>query len=257
MRWPLILNAWAFHLGIFLLMPPKYWPQMTCYLMVAEWSVFAAAHRPKLVASLSGWRAPVKEVSAESLPRPGVQRAVVFSSGSICFLLLVTLCAQLEWFPLSHVPMYSSYNSPERIGPFARGLYGNMPGLRQVARSTADNVALPHGTNNELQKRLVLFGMHSDSSRESLHNAFPSAVIDERLWIPRLRNALFDDLRAGVTDHGPKPRSQKVLDAVRKKVLAIPEWSSFGWFELVFRGDQTGQEWIVARLDRAHHDEPR
>jgi hypothetical protein len=75
-------------------------------------------------------------------------------------------------------------------------------------------------------------------------------MIDERLWTLRLPNALFDDLRAGVTDHGTKRLSQKVLDAVREKVLAISEWSSFHGFELVFIGDDAGYEWIVARLDR-------
>jgi hypothetical protein len=257
LRWPFILSAWAFHLGIFLLMPPKYWPQMVCYLLVADWTVFTAAQRPHLMASLSGWRAPAKANSAEPLPRPGVRRAVVVSSSVICVLLAGTLCAQREWFPLSHVPMYSSYNSPERIGPFPRGLYGSMPGLRQVAHSTADNSELPHGTNNELRKRMILFGLHPDGSRESLQPGFPSDVIDERLWIPRLRNAWFDDLRDGATDHGPKPRSQKMLDALREKVLAMPAWSRFQRFELVFLGDEDGHESIVARLDRTTDDKAR
>jgi hypothetical protein len=256
LRWPLILCAWAFHVGIFLLMPPKYGPQMICYLMVAEWSIFTSASRSHLLVSLAGWRAPPKTYSAAPLPRPGVQLAVIFSSSVISGLLLMTVCAQREWFPLSHVPMYSSYNSPDRIGPFPRGLYGSMPGLRQVGRSTAENVALPHGTNNELRKRVVLFGINFDGSREDLRQGFPSAVIDERLWTPRLRNALFDDLRAGVADHAPKPRSQKVLDAVRDKLLGIPKWSSFLRFELVFLGDQVGSECIIAWLERHPRTKP-
>ncbi len=257
LRWPLILSAWGFHLAVFLLMLPKYWPQMACYLMVADWTVFTAAQRPQLMASLAGWRAPMRANAAEPLPRPGVRGAVVFSSSVICVLLLGTLWAQREWFPLSHVPMYSSYNSPARIGPFPRGLYGSVSGLRQVALGTADNAALPHGTNHELQKRMVLFGLHADGSRESLRPGFPSAVIDEKLWIPRLRNAWFDDLRDGATDHGPKPRCQTVLDAMRDKVLACPAWSRFPRFELVFLGDEDGRESIVARLDRTDGGEIR
>lgn len=184
-------------------------------------------------------------------PLDGRPRAVT------CFFLLGTLCVRCEWFPFSHVPVYSSYHAPERIGPFPRGLYGSMPGLRQVALHTADHATLPHGTNNELRKRMVLFGLHPDGSRESLQSGFPSAVIDERLWILRLRNAWFDDLRDGATDHGPKPRSQKMLDALRDKVLAMPAWSRFQRFELVFLGDEDGHESIVARLDRTTDDKSR
>jgi hypothetical protein len=250
LRWPVIVNAWAFHLGIFFVMPPKYWPQMVCYLIVVEWSVFTAAKRPHLVASLSGWGLPARETAEELLPSLSVQRAVVISSLGICVLLLDTLVSQREWFPLTNVPMYSSYNSPERIGPFSRDLYASMAGLREVAAGTANNAALPHGTNNELRKRLVLFGLRPDGTREGLQNTFPVLVIDERLWTPRLRNALFDDLRAGVTDNEPMPRTQKVLDAVRDKVLGMPDWSGYRRFQLVFIGEQGRQESMIACLDR-------
>jgi len=126
--------------------------------------------------------------------------------------------------------------------------------MQRVVAAGATRAGL--ATNNELRNRVVLFGINFDGSREDLRQGFPSVLIDERLWTPRLRNALFDDLRAGVADHAPKPRSQKFLDAVRDKLLAIPKWSRFLRFELVFLGDQVDSECIIAWLQRHPRTKP-
>jgi hypothetical protein len=100
-RVAIFLGAPAFHVGVFLVMVPWYWPQMVCYLLVLDWGRIARAlrRRPAIGADHAGTAAPAARAA----------RVAALSATAVAALLLAVAVARIEWWPLTHVPMYSAY----------------------------------------------------------------------------------------------------------------------------------------------------
>lgn len=93
-----LAGACGFHVGIFLVMSPEYWAHMWCYVLLVDWERLR-------------WRAPARR--AAPLPAVADVRLGLAGGALLCALLGVVTFARIEWWPLSHVPMYAAYRGPE------------------------------------------------------------------------------------------------------------------------------------------------
>ena len=233
LRWPFAINAWAFHLGIWFLMLPRYWPQMICYLLLVPWEGLRVSRPKELLQVISGWRKPPM-VPQQPLPSPLTQAALSGLASVISLALLGTMLVQREWFPLTHVPMYSSYVSSERLGAFPKTDYGNLEALARIA-AVADNDSQPWWIKFEIERRIFLDGVGGRGAIQEGLPGFPQGVVEKYLWTRRISYALLDDLRRGSTDSGAQFQScQRMLDAVADRILHRPEWVDCDEFSLVF-----------------------
>jgi len=100
-RFVFVIAAWLFHLGIWSVMYPAYFGAMWCYLLFLE-----------MPARLG--------TGASETPRPSVaatatkrRTAVALSAGMVVAILGVALL-RVEWWPISHIPMYSFHGKVVR-----------------------------------------------------------------------------------------------------------------------------------------------
>jgi len=233
LRWPVTINAWAFHLGIWFLMLPRYWPQMICYLLLIPWEGLTLSKPKEVLRILSGRRA-APDVRQQPLPSALSQVALSVLPSAISLALIGTILAQREWFPLTNVPMYSSYVSSERLGAFPRADYGYLEALAEIA-SVADNDRQPWWIKFEIENKIYLEGTGDHGTMQGRLPGFPEAVVEKYLWTRRISYALLDDLRNGSTDSGAQFEfCQGMLDALSKRILQRPEWVNLDEFSLVF-----------------------
>jgi hypothetical protein len=94
LRFVFVITAWLFHLGIASVMYPAYFGAMWCYLLFLEMPAFRRA-------------------GASQTPRPIVastatkRRTGVALSGLMVVVILGVALLRVEWWPVSHIPMYS------------------------------------------------------------------------------------------------------------------------------------------------------
>jgi len=90
-RWPLVIAASGFHIGIWLSMSPNYFPQIVCYVLCVPW----------------WWETKCKLSTAQLSDFNlllGVD--VVFA---VCVLSYIAGIVGLEYWPVTCIPMYSFY----------------------------------------------------------------------------------------------------------------------------------------------------
>lgn len=136
-----VAGASLFHIGIFLVMDPVYWYQMWCYTLLVDWGRIEAHIKGRAYTSdesgavdsaPTGNLVPEADSGAiggsnssdgrrtapESIqpPRRGTsaRNAALLAATCICTLLVFVMILQIEWWPLSHIPMYSEDASQYR-----------------------------------------------------------------------------------------------------------------------------------------------
>jgi hypothetical protein len=106
--------AALFHAGIFLVMLPDYWPSVIVYALVIDWGVVGSWLSRKHGAAVRDTSSRV----ASSEVRPG-RAAPEILAGAVATLLACALAAvgagRVEYFPVSRIPMYAEYVSPDSI----------------------------------------------------------------------------------------------------------------------------------------------
>ena len=204
-RWPFVLNAWAFHIGIYLLMLPRYFPQMTVYLLFLNLPGFAgefqknkeAPHLQK-ISRISTWLA----------------------AGLISFLLLVftwTMVAAREPYPLTHVPMYSNRMTDEYIGDFQKSSLRTLKSYQSAAIQYIQSEQpwfLYVYTGNMFNVEVW-----NGYEWEQLGKSFYEGNINRHLWYHRLTWAFCSDMQYQYA-HEFKPtflNTTKIFQAVARQ----------------------------------------
>jgi hypothetical protein len=106
-------TAIVFHIGIFFLMLPWYWPQMACYTLVFDWGRMRDAVRRRWLRR--GETASGAEAIADGAGAPAAsplsRGRILASYAATCAALGLFLVAALrvEFWPVTHVPMYSAH----------------------------------------------------------------------------------------------------------------------------------------------------
>jgi hypothetical protein len=121
-RWPFVMNAWAFHIGIYLLMLPRYFPQMAVYLLFLKIPGVVGNNKSNAAVTLL----------------PQFSRTSTWRASAIIGLLLIvftwTMVAAREPSPLSHIPMYGNRMTDEYIGNFKRSSLRKLKGYQLAGR---------------------------------------------------------------------------------------------------------------------------
>jgi len=119
-----LLAAVGFHLGIQALMEPRFGPHMWCYLLAVDWAVvWRWFHRKPTAPALSDAVVPARAVHIASVTSLG-----------IAALFLVVAFVRIEAWPLSHMPMYSSYAGHGLVGGVPLASYGDENRARELAQ---------------------------------------------------------------------------------------------------------------------------
>jgi hypothetical protein len=127
------IPAWiGMHFGIVLLMAPNYWIHSWCVgILLTDWAWLRRALEARSFRAADSLSA-TPFAGAPRLARRGYAVAVLF-----LLLTLIPPVAQIEWFPLTHVPMYASYVTPAVIGGVPVEDFGDEARVREIARRCA------------------------------------------------------------------------------------------------------------------------
>ncbi len=92
----------VFHLGIAVLMLPEFFPQLITYVLLVEWAAV-------------DWRRPFTLRRRTARTAAGSPRWTVAVTVALTAVLAASMLARIEWYPLTNIPMYSSYVNGEEI----------------------------------------------------------------------------------------------------------------------------------------------
>ena len=201
-RWPFVLNAWAFHIGIYLLMSPRYFPQMTVYL---------------LFLNIPGIAGSIESKDAVIFAPKISRMSTWLATGMISFLLIVfawTMVAAREPFPLSHVPMYGNRMTDEYIGDFKRSSLRTLKGYQLAGRQYLQNEQ-PWYLYVHTGRMLDVEAWNGDRW-EKLGKSFFEGHVIPHLWNHRITLALCNDLQYKLPPEFNLPfsKTSKVFQAV-------------------------------------------
>ena len=102
----------VFHLGIAVLMLPEFFPQLVTYVLLVEWAGL-------------DWRRPFTLRRARQRPPPDGARRTVAVTIALTAVLAASMLARIEWYPLTNIPMYSSYVDGEEISGIPMATFGD------------------------------------------------------------------------------------------------------------------------------------
>lgn len=127
----IIVNAWAFHLGIYFMMLPRYFPQMSVYLLVFHWGGLLRRTAPYLgrLAAPPVQPAPVLPPSFGHKARNVAFVAVLV--GVLAFIWI----RQREWYPFTHIPMYSDHLTAESFAGHRVADFDSVEGFTRISQA--------------------------------------------------------------------------------------------------------------------------
>ncbi|PRQ05156.1 HTTM domain-containing protein [Enhygromyxa salina] len=167
-RHVIVAAAACFHVGVQLVMVPAYAQYLVCYALLIDWGAIAAWAS----ARLGRPRAPTRPVAMT----PSSPVARVSTAGGmllVASLALVTLL-RIEWWPVTHVPMYSTYLSKQRVGEIRKADLFDIDKAAVIARDCLASRpcawALPIRVARHIRVRVLTYG-----SSEELGADVPSS----------------------------------------------------------------------------------
>lgn len=228
----LFIPAWvAMHLGILVVMRPNYWIHSLCLLvLLVDWGW--------LQALWLRWRAPGDDLSIAPAPaahRPAPMRGAWIAGMLVAAVVLAPPLLQIEWYPLTHIPMYGTHVAPGMMGGIPEEDFGIEARVREIARRCAGSRVIgytrrcPWRVPRHMGDRLVL-ELHGEGR--------PPAIWDGR--VDRLRFSLIDHLAAappGSADRDLGERPSDLAARVRDLLASQPPESLEGYdsFALEYR----------------------
>jgi hypothetical protein len=129
-----VAGALAFHLGIYFVMAPKFVEQSWCYLLLLDWESLGCRAR-RFFPSIPRFSTP-SAVGSPSRTASRTAWVASVASTAIAVVLLFTAFRGVESWPLTCVPMYSSYVGPDRISNVPRQFFESTDGLLNLASET-------------------------------------------------------------------------------------------------------------------------
>jgi hypothetical protein len=139
-RTAIVIGALGFHAMIFFVMAPRFIEQSWCYILFVDWQTPARfAHR--FLPSWNLWKTKAHRLRAA--PALEESRQAWIASMAATLLAGVFLASALrgwESWPLTCVPMYSSYVGKGRVSHVASRDFDSVEGLKTLAQSGPDHV---------------------------------------------------------------------------------------------------------------------
>lgn len=244
LRIPLLLAASLLHAGIAAVMIPRYFPQSVCYLAAADWSGLGRAWRSRR----GGRQDPARDPPAGAtlaVWRSGLAAAL---GCGLAGVLLVGLWRGLEWYPLTTIPMYSSYFSEGVIAGYPAEYLESREGLVEVSRRYL-RTQQPWILKFHLP-RLVRFVLVSDASPqtrvvryEDLRRAGLDWVLALRVTEHVTRHLAADAQPAGGLDAATP--AAELLRKLKPYIAKLPEARGYDGLELQL--ELRDGPWLLAR----------
>lgn len=190
----IIVNAWAFHIGIYFLMLPKYFPQMVCYLLIINWSLFNFSYIRSIFKGsiLSPFLQKNNSIPKNEAGKP-IKVMTIFVSSLVGLLLVFSIAFKIESFPLTYIPMYSTYLSEEKFDSHPWDEFESQNGLYRILDECSVE-QYPWFLKFYLPRRIQVEAVSSDGTRfditdkvyESIRNNWP-------VWGKRLTESIIQD----------------------------------------------------------------
>ena len=196
--------AAGFHLATYLLMLPEFFPQLVTYVLLVEWARVEWrrpwVRRPAAVASSRRtWSAPLAIVS--------VAMAAIVLGASIA--------ARIEWYPLTNIPMYSSYVDGEEISGLRIETFGDQAQLCAEANALRSRTR-PWYARFYVTDRLLL--RSGEGPLHRIEDVTGSVRGGARFWLDELGEDVLDELSCsadGLAQDATMPRTTTALTALR------------------------------------------
>jgi hypothetical protein len=128
-RHAFVLVAVAFHVGISFVMSPLYLPQMGCYMLLVDWGAFGSWIRERRWQRVGSLLETTLSASAS--------RCAQLAGTAIAVCLCVVAFARIEFWPITHIPMYSLYRGP--AGAYSTQYFRDEAQLRTYAQTCVDH----------------------------------------------------------------------------------------------------------------------
>jgi hypothetical protein len=146
-RLPYVLAAWGFHLGIMAVMVPKYLPQMVCYLLLIDFGAifrrfgFAAPAVAAPPPEKTTTKKKAKKKRKLRLPdfSPRVRQISAAVGVTVSAVLFVATVIRSEFYPFSHIPMYSSLLAADIRGGLPLRDWEDPVAFQGIARAFMDD----------------------------------------------------------------------------------------------------------------------
>lgn len=208
-RLPIAVAAVGLHLGIWLTMAPRYFPSLPCYVLWVCWP----------------WEAPAT-VAAE--PSGTLVAASLLATAFWAWALFTVVWQRREGWPLSCVPMYSFYRSPQQHDP------AHLHDMQQAQHVTievrrAGCVNVPCWSARWVRVRLAAPG-HSIPLYRFVTQARYAQGCNKRQWARMRWNAAAAEIWAELHPHATPERGagRRLLEDVRAHGHACG-WSLPAW----------------------------
>lgn len=193
----------VFHLGIAVLMLPEFFPQLVTYVLLVEWARVE-------------WRRPLSMRPPPAPSSPARPRWPAVVTIALVAVLTTSVVGRIEWYPLTNIPMYSSYVDGDEISGLPMATFGDERLLCAAAeqlRSPTRPWYVPIHVGDRLGLR------RSTSAVVEVGALTGSAPGGPQYWRDQFADGLLDDLActdgALALDEG---RTRRVLAALHREL---------------------------------------
>lgn len=254
-RFLFVLNLWAFHFGIYLLMFPRYFPSMICYLLIVNWretfspvlqriNSFTHKHEVKFSGKKS-----LKRIPAEST----IKKRLIFPS-LLLIIFAATILYRIETFPLTYVPMYSTVLTEEKIGRYNRADFTNRSALNNVATMYMNGdqpwyLMFYYPRNIEIRVRYQN-PEHSEEEIKDVTEEYTALIQNWPKWFERVTTVTLEDISMGKIFGSDPPDSRaetaSLLCEIKNVLIASGGYSAIEEISLVYHFDEQNEEIMLS-----------
>lgn len=226
--WYFGVLAAGFHLAIYLVMLPQFFPQLVTYVLLVEWARI-------------DWRRPfaLRLRAIVSPARAG--RMALAGGGALAVVLAASIIWRIEWYPATNIPMYSSYVDGTEISGLPVSTFGDER-LLCASGDTLRSPSRPWYVPIHLGDRLAV---RQGSALLPIEDAARSAPGGPRFWQDELAEGLLDELTC--VDGELAVEGTRTL----RTVTALSEVLAAGPLTLVYRFDAAAVDVATAGPDRS------
>ena len=202
-----VVLAGGFHLATYLLMLPEFFPQLVTYVLLVEWARIE-------------WRRPWvrRPAAATSSGRTWSAPLAIATVAITAIVLGASIAARIEWYPLTNIPMYSSYVDGQEISGMPIETFGDQAQLCAEADTLRSRTRPWYARFYVADRLLLRSGNNPAVSVEELAGPVSGGG---RFWLDELGKDVLDELSCSggeLVQGATMPRTTTALAALRAEL---------------------------------------
>ena len=199
--------AAGFHLATYLLMLPEFFPQLVTYVLLVEWARVE-------------WRRPwVRRPAAVTTSGRTSSAPLAIATVAMAAVVLgASIAGRIEWYPLTNIPMYSSYVNGEEISGLPIETFGDEARLCAEANALRSRTR-PWYARFYVADRLLL--RSGSAPAGGVEELAASVSGGSRFWLDELGKDVLDELpcgEGGLARGAAMPHTATALAALRDEL---------------------------------------